>query len=104
MAVYVDAPTRKMKRPAGRPGFMLMAHMTADTIEELHAMAEALGCKRDWYQGPPNKAHAHYDISKARWRRAVDELGARWVNSRVIAVRARALGLEQALRTPRGRY
>lgn len=42
---------------------MLMCHMIADTEEELHTMAAALGLKRSWFQ---DKRIKHYDVSKGK--------------------------------------
>ncbi len=72
MTVYVD----DAKNPYGR---MFMCHMAADSIEELHAMAEKLGLKRDYFQG--HRAHPHYDICIAKRRLAV-KYGAREVTQR----------------------
>ncbi|WP_270375571.1 DUF4031 domain-containing protein [Marinicauda sp. Alg238-R41] len=85
MALYVDDPIHKLGR-------MIMAHMTADTLEELHRAADALGLPRQWYQGPPRTAFAHYDLCKANQARARRELGAVIVRPRIIAQKARALG------------
>ena len=52
MAVYVD-PIRE--HPPFH-GWTLWCHMVADTDEELHAMAERIGMRREWYQGD------HYDL------------------------------------------
>jgi hypothetical protein len=38
-------------------------HMDADTNEELHAMADKIGLKREWFQTGPTKGHEHYDIT-----------------------------------------
>lgn len=65
MAVYVD-------REKNRLGRMIMCHMFADTIAELHAMAEAIGMKREWYQP---FSFPHYDVAKGRRAEAV-RLGA----------------------------
>jgi len=56
VAVYVD----KARNPYGR---MLMSHMLADSLDELHAMAEQVGLKRRWFQshGTP-----HYDLCQAK--------------------------------------
>ncbi len=55
MAVYVDnyrAPFRNM----------IMCHMMADTIEELHAMAKNIGLRRAWFQN--KRSGCHYDIAQ----------------------------------------
>jgi len=77
MAVYVD--------PAVWPyGRMIMCHMVADSLHELHAMASRLGIDRRHFQG--RARYPHYDICKAKRRRAL-ELGARQVSTRhIIAV------------------
>jgi Protein of unknown function (DUF4031) len=54
MAVYVD----DMRAQYGR---LVMCHMLADDDESLHAMADAIGVKRRWWQAPP-KHSSHYDI------------------------------------------
>lgn len=67
MSVYVD----DMQASYGR---MVMCHMVADTDEELHAMADAIGVSRRWHQkaGTP---HSHYDICRSKRAQAV-RLGA----------------------------
>jgi hypothetical protein len=59
MTVYVDG---------ARNGFgrMVMCHMLADTPAELHAMADAIGMKRQWYQSPDKASFPHYDLSLSR--------------------------------------
>lgn len=59
MAVYVD----DMRASFGR---MVMCHMVADTLTELHAMADRIGIARRWYQGPPYGRWAHYDIALSK--------------------------------------
>lgn len=54
--------------------------MVADTIEELHKMADAIGIKRGWFQGD---ARPHYDISKSKRKLAI-RLGAIEVGERKI--------------------
>jgi len=71
--VYVD-------RPRWRLGRMVMCHMAADSLAELHAKAEALGVRR-WFQDKPGRPH--YDLSKATRALAI-ALGAREVSSRVL--------------------
>lgn len=53
MAVYVDDMHRL---PMGRFGRMKMSHMIADSVDELHAMADRIGLARRHYQGD------HYDV------------------------------------------
>lgn len=61
MTVYID----DVFIPYGR---MKMCHMIADTKEELHAMADKLGLKREWFQ---DGRIWHYDISKGKRAEAI---------------------------------
>jgi hypothetical protein len=57
--------------------------MLADTPEELHAMADAIGSKREWFQGD------HYDVPLFRRAKAV-QLGAKEITTReAVVIRAR---------------
>lgn len=60
MPVYVD--------PLANHGWKLgpNCHMTADTLEELNAMADKIGMKRIWLQ-KSKRGVVHYDLVK--WRR-----------------------------------
>ena len=71
--VYVDAPVW----PLGR---MLMCHMVADTLDELHAMADRIGVARRHFQNKPGGT-PHYDICKAKRALAVRD-GAKEVDKR----------------------
>ena len=69
--VYVD-------QAANRFGRMIMCHMFADTIAELHDMAGKIGMKRQWFQP---LSFPHYDVAKGR-RAAAVALGAVEVDRR----------------------
>lgn len=84
MTVYVD-------RAENAFGRMKMCHMVADTEEELHAMAEAIGMRREWFQP---RSFPHYDVAKMRRDRAV-ELGAREITRRQLAEFMRAARARQ---------
>lgn len=62
-------------------GRMKMSHMAADTLEELHLMAEKIGVARRHFQNKPGKPH--YDICQQNKNKAI-ELGAQLVSDRDI--------------------
>ncbi|HVC71869.1 MAG TPA: DUF4031 domain-containing protein [Acidimicrobiales bacterium] len=61
MTVYVD----DWRQPATvGPVTARWSHLTADSTEELHAFAEALGMRRAWFQGHQHDPlRDHYDIT-----------------------------------------
>lgn len=69
MAVYVDAGKYPFRD-------MLMCHLLADSVEELHEMAAKIGMKRIWFQ---NHGTPHYDICQERRALAI-KLGAIEIN------------------------
>lgn len=66
MPVYVDSARIPYTPPGGRelktgvpPRVLLMSHMVATSLEELHRVADAIGMKRAWFQ---DHATPHYDV------------------------------------------
>lgn len=80
MSVYVD----DMKAKYGR---MVMCHMTADTREELDAMADRIGVARKWVQHP-GSPREHYDICYSKRAIAV-RLGALEITWRETVLKCR---------------
>ncbi|MGA2491888.1 MAG: DUF4031 domain-containing protein [Roseiarcus sp.] len=56
MTVYVD----DVRHSFGR---MIMCHMWADSLDDLLAMADAIGVQRKWLQRPPKASWIHFDVS-----------------------------------------
>lgn len=63
--IYVDKA--EWKKPNGRVSY---AHMTADSLEELHAFAKSIGVKRHWYHS--KSRYPHYDINSEVRQTAID--------------------------------
>jgi hypothetical protein len=79
MSVYVDVLVCYGVR-VGRLGpETKWCHMFADSLEELHAMASAIGMKRTWFQDKPG--FPHYDLVASKRAKAV-ALGAVEVDGR----------------------
>lgn len=74
MTVYVDN-FRAPARVGGISG--RWSHLTADTVDELHAFAKQIGLRRDWFQGQCKFAscdpcvHWHYDVVDAKRHEAI---------------------------------
>ena len=61
MSVYVDSAKHAFRR-------MKMCHLMADTVEELHNMADKIGMARRWFQ---NRRVPHYDICQRQRKLAI---------------------------------
>lgn len=88
MSVYVDHERNCFGR-------MVMCHMFADTLAELHEMAAAIGMDRAWFQP---LSFPHYDVSLSRRALAVQR-GAVEVDRRhgyLIRKRIREAGWSEA--------
>lgn len=87
MAVYVD----DMRAKFGR---MVMCHMIADTLQELHDMADKIGVQRKWYQGPPKTRHEHYDIALSKRGLAIENgaIAITWKQCSAMSIMRRETG------------
>lgn len=68
MTVYVDQITDyggSVKVYVGKVS-QRWCHMTADTLEELHDLAEKIGMKRSWYQPGAWLHLCHYDLTPGK--------------------------------------
>jgi hypothetical protein len=72
--VYIGTREYKLDR-------MCMSHMAADSLDELHTMAEIIGVERRHFQDKPGLPH--YDICKQKKASAI-KAGAMLVNDREI--------------------
>lgn len=88
MSVYVDElkrwPTKIRCFQTGS------CHLTADTLEELHALAKRIGLRREWFQA--RSCVPHYDLTASK-REAALAAGAVFVPARTQA-RARRAALQ----------
>jgi hypothetical protein len=84
MTVYVDNASVMFK---GKPRY----HLTADTLDELHAFTLSLAIHRCWFHRHPH--HPHYDITEPQ-RSAALTAGALAVTSRDLLIKARFLAAE----------
>lgn len=69
MAVYVDEVFQTLPIQRKKWKHPTYTHMTADTKEELHAMALKIGLKRCWYQ---DHGHPHYDLNENKRTQALN--------------------------------
>lgn len=99
MSVYVDPLFRcvsrdRQARQVGAKHGHLWSHLFADTLEELHAMADRIGMRRAWFQD--HGRLPHYDLVPPR-RAAAVAAGAIELDRR--AAHAKRMEIRQA--TPR---
>lgn len=67
--IRLDAPIHK-RSPNGRVKY---CHMTADTLEELHAFAKEADIPRHWFHRS-RKGIPHYDLNPKNRRKALNAL------------------------------
>jgi hypothetical protein len=63
VSVYVDEFGPSWGKWAGG------GHMIADSLDELHAMADRIGLRREWFQDKPR--FPHYDVQRRRRAQAI---------------------------------
>jgi hypothetical protein len=80
MTVFVD--DMKARVVMGKRIFCF-SHMVADTLDELHDMADKIGVQRRWFQR--NASHPHYDIVQSKKALAVS-FGAKEITQRQLAM------------------
>jgi hypothetical protein len=73
-------------------GRMQMSHMIADSLEELHAMADKIGVARKWFQ--KHASIPHYDVCKSKRELAI-KLGAISVERRDFVMKMREIRLAE---------
>ncbi|ASN83392.1 DUF4031 domain-containing protein [Deinococcus ficus] len=73
MTVYVDEIKDYQGAVGGHVGRVNQrwCHLTADTLDELHAMAAKIGLKRSWFQSSHLLHHCHYDLTPGKRAAAV---------------------------------
>lgn len=90
MSVYVDEPVEYAKEVSGYVGRARAkprwCHMIADTLDELHEMADRLGLRREWFQ-PDRRGFGgdHYDLVPSKREQAV-RLGAQSITLHQLGV------------------
>lgn len=89
MTVYVDNARLPFRG-------MVMCHMFADTTEELHQMAHAIGLRRAWFQ--TDSVLEHYDVSLSMRDKAIKR-GALSVDGQWLKKRIRQVMEERNVRT-----
>ena len=82
MSTYIDPAV--FKKAGGRKRY---AHLTSDTLAELHAFAERIGLGRHFFHA--GARHIHYDVPEDLCAAAITA-GAVSVSSREMVVLARA--------------
>lgn len=70
MTVFVDSLQRRGTWRLGPSCHMLPESLSAGSLAELHAMADAIGMRREWFQD--RSRWPHYDLTATRRGRAVN--------------------------------
>jgi len=84
-----------MNAPYGR---MVMCHMLADTLDELHAMADRIGVARRWFQ---DHRTPHYDVCASKKALAIQfgaiEIGYGSEDHRAVMQKAKQVKVNETL-------
>lgn len=81
--VFIDNPI--FQKPNGRKKY---AHLTANTLDELHKFAATIGVKRHFFHAASR--HLHYDITEAQVSTALAH-GAKQISSKELVQIAKQL-------------
>lgn len=84
MTVYVDTLLNHLWVLRGRT--VKSCHLFADTLEELHQLAAAIGMKPQWFQN--HRRLPHYDLTASKREMAL-KFGAQDVDRRTVALHMR---------------
>jgi hypothetical protein len=93
MSVYVD----QLYDYGWRLG--ASCQMIADSLDELHALANRVGLRRSWFQAPPKASFPHYDLTESRRTKAI-ALGAVSLSRREFVMKMRKFRATQTGATP----
>lgn len=84
MTVYIDECSLKFR---GK----VWSHMVADSLDELHAFAQMLRLKREWFQH--RTLYPHYDVTQSVKAKALQR-GAQSCDKRTVVSRAQGLRVQ----------
>jgi hypothetical protein len=77
------------------PAFTDGVHLVAETLDDLHEFAQAIGLKREWFQDHPR--HPHYDLTTIRAVRRAINRGAVLVSPEIVLQLAHGLASQYKL-------
>jgi hypothetical protein len=100
VSCYVDGLANRGWKLRGHS--VRSCHLIADSLNELHEMARAIGMKREWFQAPPQASLPHYDLTAPRRAEALNR-GSIPLDRRAFVAKLREIRQAFALEETRGR-